>query len=81
MPSLVLAERHFEWAPPPAMSAIDRPADDDFQGVRDYLFYDLDVLHLYDPAADGVEDPESDVAQAERFANLHPRHCFKLFLK
>ena len=29
-----------------------RPDDGDFHGVKDYLFYDLDVLHLYDAGAD-----------------------------
>lgn len=58
-----------------------RRADDDFYGVKDHLFYDLDVLHLYDPAADGDEDPESDVYKAERFVNLHPRDWFKPFVK
>jgi hypothetical protein len=33
------------------------------------------------PAADGVEDPESDVYKAERFVNLHPRDWFKPFVK
>ena len=56
-------------------------ADDDFYGVKDHLFYDLDVLHLYDPAADGVEDPESDVYKTERFVNLHPRDWFKPFVE
>src|SRR5680860_1092607 len=42
-----------------------RPADDNLYGVKDYLFYDLDVLHLYDPAADGVEHAGSEVYEAE----------------
>lgn len=56
-----------------------RADDDDLDGAREYLFYDLDVLHLYDPAADGLEDPGSAVYQVERFVNLHPRDWFKPF--
>lgn len=58
-----------------------RPADDNFYGVQDYLFYDLDVLHLYDPAADGVEDAGSEVYEAEGFVNLHPRDWFETSVK
>lgn len=59
----------------------NHPSDGDFHGVKDYLFYDFDVLHLYDAGADGVEDPTSSVFQAEGFVNLHPREWFKTFVK
>lgn len=49
-----------------------RPQDEDFGWLKDLLFEDNDVLILYDPAMDGVEDPESEIAQLERFVNLHP---------
>jgi len=58
-----------------------RPSDGDFHGVKDYLFYDFDVLHLYDAGADGVEDPTSSIFRAEGFVNLHPRDWFKTFVK
>lgn len=58
-----------------------RPADDNFCGVKDYLFYDLDVLHLYDAAADGAEDSESDISQVGGFVNLHPLDWFKTSVK
>lgn len=58
-----------------------RPNDGDFHGVKDYLFYDFDVLHLYDAGADGVEDPTSSIFRAEGFVNLHPRDWFKTFVK
>jgi hypothetical protein len=58
-----------------------RPGDDNFRCVKDYLFYDFDVLHLYDAGADGVEDPGSAVFQAEGFVNLHPRDWFKTVVK
>lgn len=50
-----------------------RERDDDVFGVKDTLFKDLDVLFLFDPSLDGVEDPASDAYQSERFENLHPR--------
>ena len=59
----------------------NRPNDSNFQCVNDYLFYDFDVLHLYEPSADGAEDPTSAVFQAEGFVNLHPRDWFKTFVK
>ncbi len=58
-----------------------RPNDCDFHGVKDYLLYDFDVLHLYDAGADGVEDPTSSIFHAEGFVNLHPSEWFKAFVK
>jgi hypothetical protein len=49
-----------------------RLRDEDFGRLKDLLFEDNDVLILYNPAMDGAEDPESEVAQLERFVNLHP---------
>jgi len=57
------------------------PDDDDFDLLRDILFEDNDVLILYNPAMDGIEDPESDIAQIQRFVNLHPNDWFKTFAK
>lgn len=59
----------------------NRPNDGNFHGVKDYLFYDFDVLHLYEASADGAEDPTSAVFQAEGFVNLHPSDWFKTFVK
>lgn len=59
----------------------DRPSDGDFHGVKDYLYYDFDALHLYGVGADGVEDPGSAVFQAEGFVNLQPRDWFEPFVK
>jgi hypothetical protein len=53
--------------------------DEDFGYLKDLLFEDNDVLILYNPAMDGVEDPESEIAQLERFVNLHPKDWFKTF--
>lgn len=58
-----------------------RPRDDDYRWTKELVLYDVDVLHLYNPAMDGAEDPESGIAQAARFVNLHPRDWFKPFAK
>lgn len=56
-----------------------RPQDEDFGRLKDILFEDNDVLILYNPALDGVEDPNSEIAQLGRFVNLHPNDWFKTF--
>lgn len=54
-------------------------ADADFDATRDRLFLDHDVLMLFDPSLDGVDDPDSEIGRAQRAANLHPRDWFKSF--
>jgi len=61
------------------IDALGQRDDDDFLGVKDMLFRDFDVLLLFDPSLDGVEDPDSEAYQAERFENLHPRDWFRTF--
>lgn len=53
--------------------------DDDFEWAREVMFRDHDVLLLFDPAFDGVEDLESDLHKRFRFANLHPDRWFLPF--
>jgi len=43
------------------------------------VFEDTDFELLYDPAWDGIEDPDSDIARPEGMANLHPKDWFKPF--
>ena len=57
----------------------DPGRDDDFEWAREVMFRDRDVLLLFDPAFDGVEDEESDLHQRFRFANLHPDRWFLPF--
>ncbi len=57
----------------------DPEFDDDFEWARDVLFRDHDVLLLFDPTLDGVDDPESELHQRFRFANLHPSRWFLPF--
>lgn len=54
-------------------------ADDDFDAMRERLFTDHDVLMLFDMSFDGVDDPDSEIAQIQRHANLNPRDWFKPF--
>lgn len=53
--------------------------DDDFDSVREILFQDHDVLHLFDAYLDGIEAPDSVLDEQRLFANLHPRAWFLPF--
>jgi hypothetical protein len=64
---------------PPASLPQDGARDTDFDSVRDLLFRDHDVLLLFDPSLDGLDDPESELHQRFRFANLHPDQWFLVF--
>jgi len=48
--------------------------DSDFDWMREVLFEDHDVLMLYNPSLDGIEDPA-----VFDTANLHPRDWFRPF--
>lgn len=50
--------------------------DPDFNLARDALFADHDVLALFQPALDGIEDPGNDLNRRFRMANLHPTQWF-----
>lgn len=52
--------------------------DDDFEGLVDVLLEDIDVLMLFEPAFDGIEN--DDELQAEfGMAELHPLRWFEPF--
>lgn len=58
-----------------AMGLPDHREDDrNFHLMREVLFEDHDVLMLFNPALDGIDDP--DVSGG---ANLHPRDWFRPF--
>ncbi len=63
----------------PASLPQDAARDTDFDSVRDLLFRDHDVLLLFDPSLDGLDDPEDEFHQRFRFANLHPDRWFLVF--
>ena len=62
-----------EWLP------ADPERDDDSDLARELLFPDDDVLLLFDASLDGIEDPQSQLAEHRLFANLHPRVWFLPF--
>lgn len=53
--------------------------DESLDWLLDVLLQDTDVLMLYNPALDGIEDPESPVAQRAGIGYLHPKDWFKPF--
>lgn len=53
--------------------------DEGWETYEDCVFKDMDFELLYDPAFDGIEDPDSDIAQLQGMANLHPRDWFRPF--
>lgn len=53
--------------------------DEGWVNYEDRVFEDTDFELLYDPAWDGIEDPDSDVARQGGMANLHPKDWFKPF--
>lgn len=57
-----------------------RPDDDeDFEWLIEVLLQDTDVLLLFDPALDGIEDPGTQDPMGGRLVNLHPNDWFKPF--
>jgi len=67
-----LAEGTLDPREVPHLPEHDGP-DSDFDWMREVLFEDHDVLMLYNPSLDGIEDPVLDTA------NLHPRDWFTPF--
>jgi len=53
--------------------------DDQIDWLEDLLLHDTDVLMLYNPALDGIEDPDSPINQHLGCAHLHPNDWFKPF--
>jgi hypothetical protein len=58
----------------------EHPRDYDWDLCHTALFQDSDVLFLYDNAADGIEDPETDINKHFRIGDLRPAHWFDTFL-
>jgi hypothetical protein len=65
--------------PAPESLPEDAERDNDFEWAREVTFRDHDVLLLFDPAFDGLDDPENELHQRFRFANLHPGRWFLPF--
>ncbi|MCX4688561.1 hypothetical protein OG401_30415 [Kitasatospora purpeofusca] len=53
--------------------------DYDFDACKDLLFQDSDVLMLYSPRFDGIEDPDGDVNRQFGIGDLRPAVWFEPF--
>lgn len=53
--------------------------DPDFDLAPEVLFRDHDVLSLFDPSLDGIEDPDNLFNRQHRLVNIHPRDWFVPF--
>jgi hypothetical protein len=53
--------------------------DFDWDVAEDVLFQDLDILTLFDPSTDGVEDPDDDLNKAMRIGDYRPEAWFTAF--
>jgi hypothetical protein len=53
--------------------------DYDWDGCRDLLFQDEDILMLYDASLDGLEDPDSDVNRRLGIGDYRPNAWFNTF--
>ncbi|WP_426602407.1 hypothetical protein [Streptomyces sp. WG7] len=54
-------------------------ADFDWEACSDVLFQDHDVLMLFDPSLDGIEDSAGDLHQSMGMVNLAPQDWFVAF--
>ena len=68
-----------EWLSDLLASLPSHPDDDDWDGAIDALFQDTDILGLFDPARDGMEDPGSDVNTLFRIGDYRPQVWFQTF--
>ncbi|MEU7136917.1 tetratricopeptide repeat protein [Streptomyces sp. NPDC046261] len=57
----------------------EQPDDYDWWTCKDLLFEDHDVLLMYEPWMEGIEDPDNSVGQYMRVANLRPNDWFVPF--
>lgn len=57
----------------------ERPGDYDWDGCLEMLFQDHDILWLFDPGYDGVEDPGTDLNRKFRVGDLRPQAWFETF--
>lgn len=75
---ITYAEDVFSWHDPEWINQLPEGGDD-YGWLPEILLKDEDVLLLYVPALDGIEDPESPINQHQRYVNLHPNDWFKQF--
>jgi hypothetical protein len=62
------------------LQLIPEPDDDDYAAAHDALFEDHDLLLLFDPIFDGIEDPKSEINQRLGIGPyLHPARWYEPF--
>ena len=69
------------WIEPSAQVARQpsHPDDYDWEMAGEILFLDHDVLTLFEPAFDGIEDPESEINARLSMGDMRPRAWFATF--
>jgi len=68
-----------EWLEQILTTMRSDPGDEDRDGVTDALFQDTDILGLFDPALDGIEDPNSDANAYFQIGDYRPPAWFHTF--
>jgi hypothetical protein len=58
----------------------EHPRDYDWEACSEDLYQDTDFLFLYDGAADGIEDPDTDENKHLGIGDLRPANWFETFL-
>jgi hypothetical protein len=65
---------------PEELALLPSHADDlDWDGARDALFVDHDILLLFDPGQDGLDDPGSAENRSARIGDYRPAAWFNSF--
>ncbi len=68
------------WPEPDVLAALpSHEFDYDFDLMSDVLLKDNDVMRLFDPQLDGIDDPQNDYAADHGMVNLHPSRWFLPF--
>jgi hypothetical protein len=57
----------------------EHPDDFDWDAMPDVLLQDTDVLHLFEPDLDGIEDPEEELNVDMAMGDYRPSAWFKAF--
>jgi hypothetical protein len=69
-----------KFAPPDKIAELpDHPDDNNWEACRDGLFQDSDILSLFDPRLDGLEDPDADSNQVMGMGDYRPVAWFDTF--
>ncbi len=64
----------------PALAALaGHPGDFDWDAMPDVLLQDTDVLHLFEPDLDGIEDPDEELSLDMAMGDYRPSAWFKAF--